>query len=310
MKSTQNRTVARLALATWAMVATLTGAAYGQTPSVSVEAIEDTAAPGIVRAAWRFTLSAAQTTDVTISFEVSYDPAVGTNYLNIESTQILIFPAGVTTGTVSHDMSAYTGTVNGTVTATLSAGTGYTVAASPNNAATISVIAASQLIAIDLGPDVQVNEGEAANFRITWSTVNGAPAPTQHLTYVLAPVSGTAIIAGEVDAANIVTGSGISTDANALTRRALSDRTERLDGVRDRAQRNSNLQCADRRRYGDGDPGAVLPRLHQTVLRVGENTSQVQGYGAHARALHLSRRHGLRSICGHHRRRRRGEGSS
>ena len=217
MKSTQNRTVARLALATWAMVATLTGAAYGQTPSVSVEAIEDTAAPGIVRAAWRFTLSAAQTTDVTISFEVSYDPAVGTNYLNIESTQILIFPAGVTTGTVSHDMSAYTGTVNGTVTATLSAGTGYTVAASPNNAATISVIAASQLIAIDLGPDVQVNEGEAANFRITWSTVNGAPAPTQHLTYVLAPVSGTAIIVGEVDAADIVTGSGISTDAIAGT---------------------------------------------------------------------------------------------
>ena len=217
MKSRQNRTVARLALATWAMVATLTGAAYGQTPSVSVEAIEDTAAPGIARAAWRFTLSAAQTTDVTISFEVSYDPAVGTNYLNIESTQILIFPAGVTTGTVSHDMSTYTGTVNGTVTATLSAGTGYTVAASPNNAATISVIAASQLIAIDLGPDVQVNEGEAANFTITWSTVNGAPAPTQHLTYVLAPVSGTAIIAGEVDAANIVTGSGISTDANALT---------------------------------------------------------------------------------------------
>ena len=62
-----------------------------------------------------------------------------------------------------------------------------------------------------------MNEGEAANFTITWSTVNGAPVPRQSLTYTIIPLDGTATIRHSLDAAEVVTGSGISTDASAGT---------------------------------------------------------------------------------------------
>ena len=173
------------------MIATVAGFAYGQTPTVSIEAVYSKAAPGIADATWKVTVSSAQTTALEIDLDFTYSPGIGTNYLGTSGS--ITIPANSTSASKDFPLDAYTGTVNGTVTATVGTGTGYTTAASPNNAASISVIAASQLVQTDLGADLTLTEGESKAFTITWTTVNGSPAPRRSLTFDVRLNTGTAL---------------------------------------------------------------------------------------------------------------------
>ena len=191
MTSTNTRRVSAGALATLVMIAGLTGSAYGQTPTVSIETVYSKAAPGIADATWKVIVSSTQTTALEIDLDFTYSPGIGTNYLGTSGS--ITIPANSTSASKDFPLDAYTGTVNGTVTATVATATGYTAAASPDNAASISVSAASQLVQTDLGADLTLTEGESKAFTITWTTVNGSPAPRRSLTFDVKLNTGTAL---------------------------------------------------------------------------------------------------------------------
>ena len=106
MKSTNKHRVSARALATLGMIAGLTGSGYGQTPTVSIEAVHSKAAPGIADATWKVTVSSAPTAALEIDLDFTYNPGIGTNYLGTSGS--ITIPANSTSASKDFPLDAYT----------------------------------------------------------------------------------------------------------------------------------------------------------------------------------------------------------
>ena len=104
-------------------------------PSVSIAAVYPTAVIRVANPEFRVTISAAQTSAVTVNISI----AQAANYLS-STTQSIEIQANQTSATKKFS-SFYSGTTSGDLTATVVAGTGYVPAATPANAATVTVLA-------------------------------------------------------------------------------------------------------------------------------------------------------------------------
>ena len=147
-------------------------------PTVSIAAKHAKAMPELAHPAWTLTLTEAPATNLDVSLSFASSPTSVGNYLDAGASDTVTVPAGSTTADAEFPIG-YTGTTSGTVTATVGTGTGYTVAASPNNAASVEVFNHATLLTVTT-PAVNartVNEGDEHDFSLTWSTQPGAPAP-------------------------------------------------------------------------------------------------------------------------------------
>ena len=139
---------------------------------------------------WTLSLSQVPATNVTVNLSFASSLTVG-NYLDTGASETITVPAGQMTVKQRFPITMYTGTTSGTVTATVDAGTGYTVAAAPDNAAAVQVNARAKLLITTVPADTQrtVTEGDRYDFSLTWQTATGLPKPRERIVLVVEPNS-------------------------------------------------------------------------------------------------------------------------
>ena len=160
-------------------------------PTVSIEVTEGHAMPYFAYPVWTLTLSEVPATDLSVGLSFASSPAGVGNYLDAGASDTITVPAGQTTVKQRFPITMYTGTTPGTVTATVDAGTGYTVAAAPDNEATAYVSARAKLLITTVPADTQrtVTEGDRYEFSLTWQTATGLPKPTERILFGINLVS-------------------------------------------------------------------------------------------------------------------------
>ena len=174
-------------------------------PSVSIAAVYPKATPAIAHPEFRVTISAAQTSAVTVNLSIDQDAS----YLS-STTQSIEIPANETSATKKF-LSFYGDNTSGDLTATVVAGTGYVPAAPPANAATVEVVALENLNVLSFRfaeAAYSVDEGDSLDVVVTLRTAAGVPKPRESIS-VSAII--TAELTGEPDMATqgaLVTGAG------------------------------------------------------------------------------------------------------
>ena len=180
-------------------------ATVAQPPTVSIAAVYPKAAPFVAHPEFRVTISAAQTSAVTVNLSIAQDA----NYLS-STTQSIQIQANQTSATKKFTFS-YAGTTSGDLTATVVAGPGYLPAAPPANAATVEVVALENLNVLSFRfaeAAYSVDEGDSVEVVVTLRTAAGVPKPRERFN-VSAII--TAELTGEPDMATqgaLVTGAG------------------------------------------------------------------------------------------------------
>ena len=153
-------------------------ATVAQPPSVSIAAVYPKAAPFVAHPEFRVTISAAQTSAVTVNLSIAQDA----NYLS-GTTQSIEIQANQTSATGKFTFS-YFGTTSGDLTATVAAGTGY-VPAATNNAATVAVVAKGNggtLSFFWAEAAYSVDEGDSVDVVVTLRTAADVPKPRESFT--------------------------------------------------------------------------------------------------------------------------------
>ena len=148
-------------------------------PAVSIAAVHDTAAPFIAHPEFRVTLAEAQTSAVTVNLTI----AQGEDYL-AAATQTIEIPANMTSATGKF-ASTYTGATGGTLTATVAAGTGYMPAESPDNAASVNMVAPGKAALLGFewsAATYSVTEGDGVNVTVTLRTGANVPGPRETIS--------------------------------------------------------------------------------------------------------------------------------
>ena len=159
----------------------------GPLPEVSIEAVYPKAAPVLANPEFRVTISAAQSTDVTVNLEFTQDAA----WISTSVERTIVILAGDTTATKTFTTN-FTPT-DGDLTATVVAGTGYAPAAPPDNAATVAMVATP--LSVEWTPeDYTVTEGESVDLTVTLRMPDGAPAPRRNFRRSVISGSRTALL--------------------------------------------------------------------------------------------------------------------
>ena len=165
------------------------------TPTVSIAAVYPNALIRVANPEFRVTISAAQTSAVTVNISIDQDAG----YLS-STTQSIDIPANETSATGKF-LGFYGGTTSGDLTATVVAGTGYVPAATPANAATVSVLAPGINNVLSYQFDAaahSVDEGDSLDFVVTLRTAAGVPKPRERFS---AAAFATVELTGEPDMA-------------------------------------------------------------------------------------------------------------
>ena len=170
-------------------------ATVAQPPTVSIAAVYPKATMRIANPEFRVTISAAQTSAVTVNLSI----AQAAGYLS-STTQSIEIPANETSATKKFS-GFYTGTTSGDLTATVVAGTGYVPAPTPANAATVAVVAPGYTGILSYfwaEAAYSVTEGDAVEVMVTLRTAANVPKPRESfLTYGII----TQVLTGEGDMA-------------------------------------------------------------------------------------------------------------
>ena len=153
-------------------------ATVAQPPTVSIAAVYPKASPGIAHPEFRVTISAAQTSAVTVNLSIDQDAS----YLS-STTQTIEIQANQTSATKKFTSNIFSaGTTSGDLTATVVAGTGYVPAPTPANAATVEVVAkgvAGVLSYRFAEAAYSVDEGDSLDVVVTLSTAADVPKPRE-----------------------------------------------------------------------------------------------------------------------------------
>ena len=164
-------------------------------PTVSIAAVYPKAAPFVAHPEFRVTISAAQTSAVTVNISIAQDA----NYLT-STTQSIEIQANQTSATKKFAF-LYFGTTSGDLTATVAAGTGYVPAAAPANAATVAVVAKGNVGTLSFywaEAAYSVDEGDSVEAVVTLRTAADVPKPRESFT-------ASAIITQELTEADMAT---------------------------------------------------------------------------------------------------------
>ncbi len=185
-------------------------------PAPSATPVVSIAAGGDVNegAAAQFTLTAspAPTTTITVNVAVAQSGDFATSGETGART-VTIGSSGTATVDVATDNDS-TDEANGSVTATVQAGTGYTVAASPNHAATVTV-SDDEVPVVRVAGGTGVTEGASASF-----TVTASPPPAASITVNVAVTqSGDFATSGETGTRTVT----VATSGNATFSVATDD---------------------------------------------------------------------------------------
>ena len=147
-------------------------ATVAQPPTVSIAAVYPKATMRVANPEFRVTISAAQTSAVTVNLSITQ----AANYLT-STTQSIEIPANETSATKKF-AGFYGGTTSGDLTATVVAGTGYVPASSPANAATVEV-GSARLSYFWAEAAYSVTEGDSLDVVVTVSTGADVPKPRE-----------------------------------------------------------------------------------------------------------------------------------
>ena len=145
-------------------------------PTVSIAAVYPKATMRVANPEFRVTISAAQTTAVTVNLSIDQDAS----YLS-STTQSIEIPANETSATKKFS-GFYGGTTSGDLTATVEAGTGYVPAATPANAATVDVVSPGILAMLSYfwaEAAYSVDEGDGLEVVVTLRTGANVPKPRE-----------------------------------------------------------------------------------------------------------------------------------
>ena len=145
-------------------------------PAVSIAAVYPNALIRVANPEFRVTIAAAQTSAVTVNLSI----AQAASYLS-STTQSIEIQANETSATGKFS-GFYGGTTSGDLTATVAAGTGYVPAATPANAATVSVLAPGLGNVLSYQLDAaahSVTEGDSLDVVVTLRTAAGVPKPRE-----------------------------------------------------------------------------------------------------------------------------------
>ena len=145
-------------------------------PAVSIAAVYPNALIRVANPEFRVTIAEAQTSAVTVNLSI----AQAASYLS-STTQSIEIPANETSATGKFS-GFYGGTTSGDLTATVAAGTGYVPAATPANAATVSVLAPGLGNVLSYQLDAaahSVTEGDSVDVVVTLRTAAGVPKPRE-----------------------------------------------------------------------------------------------------------------------------------
>ena len=151
-------------------------ATVAQPPTVSIAAVYPKATPRAANPEFRVTISAAQTSAVTVNLSI----AQAASYLS-STTQSIEIQANQTSATKKFS-SFYSGTTSGDLTATVAAGPGYLPAAPPANAATVAVVAPGNTDILSYRwaeAAYSVTEGDSLDVVVTLRTGAGVPKPRE-----------------------------------------------------------------------------------------------------------------------------------
>ena len=151
-------------------------ATVAQPPTVSIAAVYPKAAPFVAHPEFRVTIAAAQTSAVTVNLSIDQDAT----YLS-STTQSIEIQANQTSATKKFAF-LYFGTTSGDLTATVAAGTGYAPPASPNNAATVEVVAKGNGGTLSFywaEAAYSVDEGDSVEAVVTLRTAANVPKPRE-----------------------------------------------------------------------------------------------------------------------------------
>ena len=153
-------------------------ATVAQPPTVSIAAVYPKATMRIANPEFRVTISAAQTSAVTVNLSI----AQAASYLT-STTQSIEIQANQTSATKKFS-SFYSGTTSGDLTATVAAGTGYVPASSPANAATVEVVSPGTAAVSYFWAEAaySVAEGDVAEVVVTLRTSANVPKPRESFT--------------------------------------------------------------------------------------------------------------------------------
>ena len=154
-------------------------ATVAQPPTVSIAAVYPNALIRVANPEFRVTISAAQTSAVTVNLSIDQDAS----YLS-STTQSIEIQANQTSATKKFS-GFYSGTTSGDLTATVAAGTGYVPAAPPANAATVSVLAPglANVLSYQLAEAAySVDEGDSLDVVVMLRTAAGVPKPRESMS--------------------------------------------------------------------------------------------------------------------------------
>ena len=153
-------------------------ATVAQPPTVSIAAVYPKATMRVANPEFRVTISAAQTSAVTVNLSI----AQAASYLT-STTQSIEIQANQTSATKKFS-SFYSGTTSGDLTATVAAGTGYVPASSPANAATVEVVSPGTAAVSYFWAEAaySVAEGDVAEVVVTLRTSANVPKPRESFT--------------------------------------------------------------------------------------------------------------------------------
>ena len=154
-------------------------ATVAQPPTVSIAAVYPKATMRVANPEFRVTLSAAQTSAVTVNLSITQ----AANYLS-STTQSIEIQANETSATKKFS-SFYSGATSGDLTATVAAGPGYVPAATPANAATVEVVAPGNAAILSYywaETAYSVDEGDSVGVVVTLRTAADVPKPRESFT--------------------------------------------------------------------------------------------------------------------------------
>ena len=154
-------------------------ATVAQPPTVSIAAVYPNALMRVANPEFRVTISAAQTSAVTVNISITQ----AASYL-LSTTQSIEIPANETSETKKF-FGIYSGATSGDLTATVAAGRGYVPAATPANAATVSVLAPGLGNVLSYQLDAaahSVDEGDSLDVVVTLRTAAGVPKPRESMS--------------------------------------------------------------------------------------------------------------------------------
>ena len=230
MTASEAQTQADRGLARWVPVVTALECLEGTTPPPALPAISISAGAGITEggnAVFTVSASPVPTADLAVTLTVADDGTSDFLAQSDEGTQTVTIAGGQTSATLTLDtQDDSTDEPDGSVTATVTGGTGYTVGTPSTGTVAVSddddaTPSATPVVSIAASGDV--NEGAAAQFTLTAS-----PAPTAPITVdVTVAQSGDFAASGQTGARTVtIASSGTAT----LTVATDNDTTDEADG--------------------------------------------------------------------------------